>query len=292
LLPRTAAKRAPKPDGAKPPTPKPPRVADMPGDLAAWTERQTIAGWTWALPGVTDRLTARAQWFRAVSAFAWPAVEDLGARMPVFAAAREALWARGGVEWDGWPVVLEVAKEDAAARALRDPVASWAARWHMEDLWLIASALRNLRAWQERRNDTPDWRPGAEDFLYPRVVADPSTVSAEDAARLRQPWAAWGVGMLGVGARASRVDPTRAAPETLRALGWRPARMSRVRGDDTLLLRSFVWLVEYQVNGLRWNEIDARHGVRRNTALAAAKRLAALLGLTMRPSPLGRPAEE
>ena len=38
ILPATGARRAPKPDGAKPRTPSPPRVADASGDLAAYGE--------------------------------------------------------------------------------------------------------------------------------------------------------------------------------------------------------------------------------------------------------------
>lgn len=247
-----------------------------------------------------------------VSVADWLTLDHVAGHRPLFKASRDTLrrWAEEQGLNDPW--ILDDALEglhgqevvivgdrltghDPVVRDLRDRVLCWARRHGLTDQWFLDAVLDNLCAWstfeEERRalrwffphsltrtaRGVAIYGPGLERFSY-RLEADPPPVynpgaetRAEYLARIEL-----------------YADEREAA---LAQAGFRPTTVKRRRGGEPSS-RHFEWLVRSQVQAWRPSRIaDEYLGEPSlvNTVRDAVKRMVALVGVSRRRHPPGRP---
>jgi hypothetical protein len=183
-------------------------------------------------------------------------------------------------------VALRLSEEagEAGQQALREGLHAWARRWHLTDDWFLGAALHQLGYW--RFADTADYNHWevVEPISWQSLPLDERRFVFEDAGwdapaeprdvaekRIRQAFD-----------RALR-RYFRDMDREMQGTGW-TRTLYKPTADH------FTWLVAYQVEGLSYPRIAQQFYRDRVTVMEGVKRVASLIGLTLRPpSKPGRP---
>ena len=182
------------------------------------------------------------------------------------------------VTWDGPPTSTE------SASTLEGRLIEWSHRYHLNESWVLDSALCTLRHWSRGR--------ATRHFLVP-LERGPQT--EQPAFRFEEPaWNPYLIRRSTYLAQARRNfrrrlrDYVDAIEKDLRGKGWRRTPQKRLSDP----LRHFEMLAHYQCQEWSHSEIAGRYIVGRRTVGNALNRAAELIGLTLRPRGRGgRPAK-
>jgi hypothetical protein len=159
-----------------------------------------------------------------------------------------------------------------ALLSLKGALEAWAERWHLSEEWVFNAALRNLNFWHEQPAlhnhlswlglGQAWWSPASEEERRPEGW-DPSCETSEEFR--------------------ARIEKYMAQQEELAQMrGWKKTPLKTAP-------EHFEWLVFFQVKGQPFSRIATRVQRDRNTIKAAVEKTAVLTGLSLRPSPPGRP---
>lgn len=156
----------------------------------------------------------------------------------------------------------------------------WGKCHHLTDKWIFSEALKTLEAWQ-RSGPSGDWACARDEY-------QPDVEMYEDERAFHFTFDPWDA------ASDTRASYKKKVRESFKAwLDDYCERTEESHGDDDKAYDSrkavhFVWLVEHQINGLRYEDIAQKYqdekGLEIGQISEAVTRLANMIGLTLRPA--------
>lgn len=155
----------------------------------------------------------------------------------------------------------------------------WGRCHHLTDEWIFSEALKTLEVWQ--RSDAPrDWACASDKYA-------PDVEMYEDEKAFHFTFDPWDAA---VDTRASyEKKASEAFNDWLEDYCDRiGSHGGKVKAYDSRKLKHYVWLVEHQINGLRYADIAEKHqrekGLDLRNISEAINRLAKMIRLTLRPA--------
>lgn len=156
----------------------------------------------------------------------------------------------------------------------------WGECYHLTDEWIFSEALKTLEVWQ--RSDPPsDWACAREGYA-------PDVEMYEDEGAFHFTFDPWDAAL------DTRATYKKKVRESFKAwLDDYCERTDESHGDGNKAYDSrksihSIWLVERQINGLRYEDIAQKHQTEKGLDIGpiceAVTRLAKMIGLTLRPA--------
>lgn len=156
----------------------------------------------------------------------------------------------------------------------------WGKCYHLTDKWIFSEALKTLEMWQ-RSGPSSDWACAREEY-------QPDVEMYEDERAFHFTFDPWDAAL------DTRASFKKKVCESFKA--WLEdycERTEESHGGDNKAYDSrkpdhYVWLVEHQINGLRYEDVAQKYqsekGLDTGPICEAVTRLAKMLGLTLRPA--------